>query len=799
MIKNYFKTTFRTLFKNKTYTFLNIVGLGLGLTGSILIFLFVRFHLNTDTFHRQADRIYRLVLDIHVDDGSIEHKPGTSVAMINTLKEDYPQVEKTAMCMFFYAPPTLAVQTNPSQWERHVESQGVAYGNTDLLHMFDFEWIAGNKQTALDGPNQVVLSKRQAYKYFGSTDVLGKILRINHQTDLVVSGIIGTPPINTDLAVDVLISLPTLKVLNPNYQLDNFSWHGHNNWLFVQLQEGAEARQLDQQLPEFVQKYLGEDFSHWHLHLQPLNEMHFDERYGGVIRKPLLLTLGLTGIFLILVACINFINLATAQAFRRAKEVGVRKVMGSSRKQLFWQFITETSCITLLSAALASLAIFLILPSLNTWLQLPLSLSLLSDPSVLIFLAAIILAVIMLAGSYPAVILSGLSPILALKSKITSTGTKGLSIRKVLVVLQFTISQVFTICALIVLYQMDYFLNANMGFEKETIVTVSLPESIKNRLVPFRNELLQYPDIMHVSLHHRPPVANINDGGYIKFDQRENWESFLMRDRWADSHYLEAYDLELIAGRNIQERDSVTEFLVNEEFVKRLNFNDPQEVLDKKIYDGNANVEGSIVGVVKNFHHRSLQHPIEPLAIYPYPSLFRQAGIRLNTQNISQTLQNIQTIWTKTFPDHVFEYEFVDETIAKMYQREETISHLSKVFTLATIIICFLGLYGLVLFITAQRIREIGIRKVLGATVPGILLLLFKDYIKLILVAFAIAIPLSNYFATTWLNHFAYHVTLSWWIFALPGLLFLLITLLSAAQQSLKAAYTNPKDTLRYE
>ncbi len=411
----------------------------------------------------------------------------------------------------------------------------------------------------------------------------------------------------------------------------------------------------------------------------------------------------------------------------------------------------------------------------------------------------LIVTVIFLAGSYPALMLSGFSPITALKSRPTANTTVGLSVRHILVFAQFVISQVFAIGALAVVYQLNFFSQFDMGFTKDTIITVSLPKSHSGQAEAFRNALLQSSNIQTVSLHHLPPVANNNEGGFVKFNHRESWEPFMVRDRWADMHYLETYDLKLMAGRNIIDRDSTTEFLVNEEFVKKLDVNDPQEVLGKALYDDNTSVLGTIVGVIKNFHHRSLQNSIEPLAIYAYPSLFRQAGIRLKVQNISHTLQDIQAAWKQTFPDRVFEFAFLDETVANMYAQEKVASRLIWLFTGVALIICALGLYGLVSFVAAQRTKEIGIRKVLGASVSSILLLLSKDYIKLILMALVIAIPVASYFIREWLQGFAYRIEISWWLFAVPGVLVLLIALLSVSGQTIKAARKNPVDSLRYE
>ena len=798
MLKNYFKITFRHFWKNKTYSLLNVLGLALGLAGGLLIFIFVNFHLSTNTVFTHADRIYRVVLDIQSEDGSVDHEPGVSIAIADALASDYASVEKAAVCLFFYAPPTLSILRSGRQRE-YVESSGVAYGNVDFLQMFDISFVAGDKQTALKEPNSVVLTERQAQKYFGKTSALGKTLNINQTTNLVVTGIIEDYPDNTDLKVDVLLSLPTLKILQPNYQLQNFSWFGPNSWIFVQLAQEYNASTLEHQLSNFRQKYLGEDFNHWHFHLQPLSTLHFDERYGGTIRKSLLWTLSGIGIFLILIACINFINLSTAQATRRIKEVGVRKTMGSTQQQLFWQFMVETSTITIIATGLALVTVLLFLPHLNTWIQSDLSFQFSVDASSCVLLISLIMVVIFLAGSYPALMLSGFNPMKALKNRPMANTTTGLSVRQILVFIQFAISQIFAVGALAVVYQLNFFSQSDMGFIQDTMITVSLPKNSLGQAETFQRSLLQFSDIQAVSLQHRPPIANNNEGGFIKFNHRKNQEPFMVRDRWADTHYLETYGLKLVAGRNMLDRDSTTEILVNEEFVKRLGIDDPEEVLGKAMYADNTNVSGTIVGVTKNFHHRSLQNHIEPLAIYAYPSLFRQVGIKLNGQNISQTLQDIQTAWAQTFPNHTFDFAFLDETIARMYEQERTIARLIWLFAGIALVICALGLYGLVSFTAAQKTKEIGIRKVLGASVSSILFLLSKDYIKLILIALLIAVPVANYFITEWLQGFAYRIAIEWWLFALPGALVLLIALLSVSGQTLKAARQNPVDSLRSE
>ncbi len=692
MIRNYVKTALRNFRKQPSLTFIHIVGLSLGMMASLVIFLFVYFHLSTDTFYPHADRIYRVVLDMHVADGSIEYESGTSLPMAQVLKDEYAAIEQVAFCMPFYSPPTLAILTSEGERIRFVEDGGVAYADARFLYMFDYRFIEGNPKNALSAPNQAVLTQQQAIDYFGESSALGKIIRINDKTDLVVTGVIENYPKNTDFRTNLWVSLPTLKVLKPTYQTENFSWIGSNNWTFVKLAENHKAATINEQLPNFVSKYLGNSFAHWHFHLQPLHDMHFDVRYGGTVRKPLLYLLSAVALLIILMACINFINLSTAQALSRSKEVGVRKALGSSRLQLFWQFMTETSLIVGVALVVVLLVISVGLPWLNGWIHTQLTMQPLTEPAMMGSLLIFILGIVLLAGSYPALVLSGFNPIRALKGKTNVKEAGGYRLRKLLVTLQFTISQAFIIGALVVVYQMNYFQQVDTGFTKEAIVTVDVPKSAYSTLEAFRNQLRQYPSIQQISFHHRPPMAAMNDGGYVKYNNRTKWEPFLVRDRWADEQYLETYGLTLLAGRNLIMRDSVTEFLVNEEFVEKLGAVSLEEVIGKPLLEGNAEVRGVIVGVVKNFHHHSLQNPIEPLVMYSYPSLFRQAGLQIQSENLSQTLHTIRKAWEATFPDQVFSYQFLEETLAQLYEKERIIAKLTRSFTLVAIVICCLGL-----------------------------------------------------------------------------------------------------------
>ena len=733
MLFNYLLNTLRNFRKQKLFTFIHVIGLSLGLMGGVVIFLFVHHHLSTNTFYPDADRIYRVVLDMQIQDGSIENESGTSLPMAQALKDEYTKIEQVGFCRKFYMAPTLTVTDNQGGYNKFIEERGVAYADAQFIAMFGHQFIEGNPITAMVKPNQVVITRRQAQKCFGSEVALGQTISINNKADLIVSGIIEDFPINSDFEIDVWISLPTLTVIQPNYQSENFSWIGSNNWTFIKLAEESSPKVLDKQLPDFVVKYFGEDFTHWHFHLQPLNEMHFDTRYGGSIRKASLWLLSTVALLIVLVACINFINLSTAQALSRSKEVGVRKALGSSRTQLFWQFIGETAFLVGISLGLILITISLILPTLNNWIGTTLSLQPLTQLPNAIYFALSILGLILVAGSYPAIILASFDPVRALQNKLSSSMAGGYQIRKLLVGFQFTVSQAFIIGALIMFYQMDYFQKVDAGFRQEALLTVDLPKSSYSTLTSFRNQLQVYPEINQISFHHRPPMAAANDGGYVKFDNQDQWTSFLVRDRWADENYLETYDLKLLTGRNITMRDSATEFLVNEEFVRQLALASLDEVIGKSLLNGNSGIEGKIVGVVSDFHHSSLQNPIEPVIVYPYPILFRQAGIQVQTQDITSTLKIIKAVWEGTFPNEVFTYQFLEDSLAKLYEKERMMSRLALIFTVASIIICCLGLLGLVTYSINQRTKEVGLRKVLGASIKDILLLLSKDFLILIL------------------------------------------------------------------
>jgi putative ABC transport system permease protein len=794
---NYIKTALRVHTRNKWFTLINLVGLSLGIVCSTIIFLYVNFHLSTDSFHDSAERIYRLVLDIHTPNGTIEHERGSAIPMVEALRDEYSQIEKTSFCMKFYSTPTISVTSlgKVNKFKEH----NVAYADNTFIEVFEHQFISGDKGTALIKPQSVVLSENQAAKFFGSVNVVGNSLTINNKVDLIVTGVVANPTVNSDLKFDMLISLPTLKILNPNYQDQNFTWIGSNNWLFIKLRDRTSAMDVNKHLPTFREKYLGKNFRHWHFHLQALNEMHFDSQYGGVVKKMILWILAGVGIALLCIVCINYINLSIALSYYRAKEIGIRKCLGSMRSQLFFQFLWETGIVVSLAVGIALTASYQVLPLINNWMQVELTLMQWATPDKIIYVVFFCIGVVLLAGYYPAIILSGFDPMKAITGKMLKMGGTSHLLRKSLITFQYTITLLFLISTFVIVSQVDYLLKNELGFSKDRIITLNLPRSNYSKLETFRNEIENLSGVESTSLHHQAPMSASTDGGFIKYDHRNQFEDFIVRDRWADDKFLDTYSLDLIAGRNLILHDSSTEVLINEMFLKKLNIPQPDAVLGRTISFDNSAISGTVVGVVRDFHHQSLQNEIEPVAIYPFRSVFNQLGVRVSADGYQQALSTIGTVWMKNFPDEVLDFSFLDQSISKLYQLEQTTGKLMSLFAGVSIGVCCMGVLGLSVFSTIQRTKEIGIRKVLGATAFHIILMLSRQYLTLFGIAFIIAIPMAYMVMHEWLNSFSYHISITWFVFVVPGLLIAGITLLLVGGQSFKTALTNPAESLKHE
>ncbi len=791
MLRNYLKIALRTLRLQRSYTLLNIIGLSVGMAGALLIFLFLGHHLSTDRHHANFDRIVRIDTDLHLEDGSIEWNAEAPPPLAAALRTSYPQVEQAAFTLGM-RDITISAQRAKAPPTRFFEHEGVGFVEPEWFDVLTYNWLQGNAKEALRAPNRAVLTESWANRYFGTTNALGQTLTLDNKAVVTVAGIVADPPGPTDTNQGLFVSLSTIRQLIPTIDLNDWSLLNSANRVYARLKSPAAISSLQKALPARSKLQYGEMAHIYQFVAQPLADLHFDVARdpAHAIQPRLLWSLGIVGLLLIVAACINFINLATAQALRRIKEVGIRKTLGSTRYQLIGQFMLETTLIVITAACLALLLVWQTLPVFNNWVQLGLSLRL--DKPTVGFIILLLAGIILLAGAYPAALLSGFSPWLALRGLKSTRLAGGITVRRALVITQFTVCQTLILSALVVANQIRYMQTADLGFSQDNVLTVDLPYGQKARQDAFKQQLLPYADIRSVSLTVLPPSSALGYGGSFKFDGRANWEKFPVSDRLADADYIKTYGLRLLAGRNISPGDTIRDYLINETLLYKLGFRNPQQALGRKLQYYLSAVPLPIVGVVSDFHQKSLQSEIDPCLIANWAPWYRRAGIRITGTSPAKTLGNIRAVWERVFPDEVFSYQFLDAQVANLYETEMLTARLINVFTGLAILICCLGLYGLVAYATTQRIKEIGIRKVLGASVTSIVTLLSKDFLKLILIAIVVASPIAGYAMNRWLQDFAYKITIEWWMFAGAGLLAIGIALLTVSFQSVKAALKNP-------
>jgi ABC-type antimicrobial peptide transport system permease subunit len=805
MLRSYLTTAFRNLTRNRAYSTINVLGLTLGVTCCLLIFLIVRFERSFDTYHTNADKIYRIVTESHYPEGTMETS-GTPLPMIQAIRTDFPQLEGATAVMGIDAMLVSVPATAKSDTPKRFKEEGkVALVEPQYFNFFDYQWIAGNQKNALAAPNSAILTEEYAKKYFGEVNPVGKMLRLNNAVDVQITGVVKSPPANTNFPFELLVSYASIK--EKAFEIGNLEDWGTTNGngqTYVMLPENFSPKQMEAQLIAFNAKHRSaQDAKVDKFLLQPLADIHFNEKLGNynarTVSRQLLVALSIVGVFLLITACINFINLATAQAIKRAKEVGVRKVLGSSRAQLLGQFMGETAIITVLAILLSIGLVFLLIPPLNNVWNSQLPRELFADPTIWLFVLLLAVVVTLLAGFYPAVVLAGYQPIQALKGKISPTNAGDFTLRRSLVVLQFAISQVLIIGTIIITAQMDYFRNAPIGFNKDAVLQVPLPGNKSDQLVALRTKLLSFSGIRHVSYSWTTPASmDWYWNAVFKYDNAAENAPFEVSMRPADTAYFNTYNLQLVAGRKYQPSETIREFIVNKTFLRKMGIGNPQDVLGKTLTLNG--VTAPIVGVVNDFNSRSMRESLQPVVLTTFQKNYYIVNIKLASENVAaieQSLHHIEKSWTQTYPEHVFEYEFVDEMMARFYEREQRMGQFFRVFAGIAIFIGCLGLYGLVSFMAVQRVKEIGIRKVLGASVTHILWLFSKEFLRLIAIAFLVAAPIAYYVMKGWLQDFAYQIPFHAGYFLLALFASIGIALLTVGYRAIQASTANPVDSLR--
>ena len=795
MIKNYFKIAWRNLLKNKSYAFINVMGLALSITCGILIFSLVKYHLSFDNFHANADRIYRIVTEQHRD--NVSYTEGVPGPLGKALRTDYAFTEKVARIVM-YDEQLITINT-ATGIKKFKEKGGTAFTEPEYFSIFNFPLVKGDINTALNEPNTAVVTERIAKKYFGNEDPVNKIFRVENKVDCKITGVLKDLPANTDQKAEIYVSYASLKEYDEWLAKDD-SWGGIESAMhcYALLKPGVQPETVENVLPAYVKKFRAKSKNVHHYKLQPLADIHFNPHYGGAMEKRNLWVLSLIGFFLIITACVNFINLATAQALNRSKEVGVRKTLGSLRIQLFWQFITETGLITVIATVIAYGLSWIALPYVNDWFGIQVSLNILTSPQLPLFMLLLAVLVTFFSGSYPGIILSGFKPVEAIKGRSGQQNVGGLNTRRSLIVTQFAISQVLMIGMIVVMSQMRYAKRSDLGFNKDAIVMIPFASGADSTAAEtLQNRFAAIPGVQKVSLCFTAPLDEEGWTTSLRYDNHTEDENFRVSFKAADQFYLSTFDLKLVAGRNFFPSDTVREYVVNETMLDKLGIRSPNNIIGKTLrVDGTP---APIVGVVKDFHDKSFHEDINAICISSKSGLFKSFAVKINMANSKTTLAALEKAWSNMSPNNIYEAKFLDESIAAFYETEDLMLKLVQVFSFIAIFIGCLGLYGLVSFMAAQKTKEIGIRKVLGSSVTQIVWLFGKEFSRLIIIAFVVATPLAWWAMNTWLQDFKFRISISIWFFVIAVLITFIVAALTVSYQAIKAAIANPVKSLRTE
>jgi ABC-type antimicrobial peptide transport system permease subunit len=792
MLKSFFVISFRNILHYRSFSIMNVAGLTLGISCALFIFLLVEFEKSYDTYHAKADRIYRINggAPNTADD---EFDTGTPSRLAPILREEFPEIELTS----------TVLKTNPENSQVKFNSEltrvkGLYYASPETFQLLDFVWINGSPQKSLRAAGQAVVTESVARRYFND-GAMGKIIQINGATDVQISGIIKDPPINSDFPFEVVVSHATFEKEPQFINADLQGWNSSYQ-TYVLLRDGKDPAVINAKLTALIAKRLGKDIAEKSLsfRLMPLSDIHFvlGNFNDRIISTTTLNTLSLIGVFIVLIACINFANLAGAQAIRRSREVGIRKTLGSSRKSLILQFLGETFVVTLAAVTLSFVVVSQLILMSEYLTEIPLTQERLTQPSSLLFLLSVLIGVTILSGFYPAFVMSGFRPAEALKSGKASPGAGGLYVRKGLTAFQFVITQVLLICTMIVIRQIDHFNELPLGFNKDAVLTADIPDATPAILSTLKNNLLRYPEIKNVSYSLNTPSATINKywAGFLhrSFPDRKSAEL-----KFADSTYFAMFELQLIAGTRVIPNDSGRTVIINEDLLHTIGIQDPNEALGEKInYWG---TDAVIIGVMRDFQTVSLAEGMHPVLLANHPAMFKKVSIKIDLAHASSAIEKLEHHWKESFNDYYFTYSFLDNDIATFYKEERRISKLLIAFAIVAMLIGCIGLFGLIMFTSIQRTKEIGIRKILGATVANISALLSREFIALVAIAGIIGSPIAYYFMTGWLSGFKNQISLieNSWVFVAAIVVALSFAFVTVSIQALQAARRNPTESLR--
>ncbi|MBN2345972.1 MAG: ABC transporter permease [Candidatus Aminicenantes bacterium] len=800
MLSNYLKTAWRTIRRHPGYSFINVFGLAVGLAACMLVFLFVRQELNYDRFHQRSDRIFRVAMEAASPEKT-SRDAASQFPMVHALRKDYPEIERATR---IFIPSAGLIDVGDKSFTR----ERIAFSDADLFRIFTFPVLRGQAGDMLADPRSLVLSETAARRYFGTIDVIGRTLRFEKRFPFQVAAVIRDIPLLSHFHFDLFLPLSALDKDYFGFEPD-LQWGGiMNNYTYCLLNGHASAPVLERKMKDIVDRNAPRRYEvRWTPILQPLLDIHLHSHLGGEIETPghpvILITLSLIAAFILLIAAINFINLSTARSVRRAREVGLRKVLGAGHGQLIKQFLGETFFLSAAAMALAAGIGFVALPGFSLLVGHPVGLTPGGWPSLLGFMAALVLLVGLLAGLYPAFSLSKRSPIGAFKAAQADPGwnSSPLRMRRALVVFQFFISIALIVGTLTVLKQLRYFASADLGFNRGAVVNIPIGEdALKERTDSLKAELLKLPGVKGATACLKSPMASttVGTGFYASESDKDRFDVDM---NFIDTDYVREFGLRLVAGKNLGVLPSAEmdfEILLNETAVRKMGYARPEDILGKKLRTGLWGRKGSVVGVVADFHAYSLQEEIPSSAMVFWPRMVSNLAVRLHGEKVRETLAAIEKIW-RSFSAYPFDYTFLNDDIRGFYQEERRILAIVTTFAGLAVVLACLGLLGLSAFTAQQRTKEIGIRKVLGASLGGIVGILSKEFLACVLVANILAWPLAYLSAKRWLENFAYRTSPDAGTFVLAGLLALAFAALTIGLQTVRAARADPVDSLRYE
>ncbi|MEI9920322.1 MAG: ABC transporter permease [Bacteroidota bacterium] len=806
MLKNYFVIAIRNMMAHKMSSSINILSLIIGITSALVMMSVIQYELSFDKFHTNASRIYRIVRTNET--GWDSRGSGIAYPVTDVFRDEVSAIEKITGVQY-YGGGQIDVDLHGTV-KKMIETKGFAFVDQEFFNVFDFnntgfKWISGNPQTALAEPFSVVITESLAKKYFGDTDPLGKTILLEGQLESKITGVVSDLPGNTDLPFTLMVSYSTLNLIEGEERMkDDWNSINANQQAFVLVPPGTSVEEVEAQFDKVHALHVNKDMANTRKYrLQALTNLHKDAKLqnfnGRTVDETALLIMAITGLLLLSVGCINSINITTAQSTMRSKEIGVRKVLGGQRKQLILQFLSETFVLGMIASVLSLLLAEIILVNAGSLTNTVLQQHLILDPFILAMLGILVVSVTLIAGLYPAMVVSASVITTALKG-LTGNHTNSAYLRKTLVVVQFTVTQMFLIGAFIVINQLQYSRKMDPGFDKEMIINISVPQNTTSKMNKLRAIISGIPQVSSFSISSSFPAGPHRNHWFVSVRRQETMQEreTITEYQAIDTAFLNLYGIDLLQGRNFINGDSALA-IVNQAVAKEIGFKNDEDAIGAPIILDGKNYK--IVGVCKDFHNGSTKNKIGGMVFVYRPDFFYTSSIKLNgdLESIQNTVFALEKAWAAVYPDMVFDYTFFDESLEHYYREEKKLSTLLQIFSGVFLLLACLGLYGLLSFVINRRMKEVAVRKVFGAGINNIITLISKDYVVLILVSFAIAAPSSYYFMDQWLSGFAYHMPITWWIIVIPGAAALAIAMITLSGKLLKAASRNPAETLKHE